>query len=188
MSSLVPGFITKTRRLYRIATNACLDMQRRHRRRVLPPDVVPANVAEEQLAGVPQPLWLQPYPDRLLDELAATENEPEAAVIAKDTIELTLIAAIQLLRGRSCCDLTARGGRGVDSPRLGRGQSRRLANGRDSRKSAASRCCLPPSLGRRGFPRIRGASRGIVHVIRKVFNAGRAVSGLDDPNLGVPVS
>jgi len=56
--------------------------------------VVPANVADEHLAGVPEPLWLQPYPDRLLDELAATENGPEAAVIAQETIELAFIAAI----------------------------------------------------------------------------------------------
>lgn len=94
--------------LYRIATNACLDMLRRHRRRVLPSDVVPANVADEQLAGVPEPLWLQPYPDRLLDELAATENEPEAAVIAKETIELTFIAAIQLLPPRQRAVLIVR--------------------------------------------------------------------------------
>jgi RNA polymerase sigma-70 factor, ECF subfamily len=94
--------------LYRIATNACLDMLRRHRRRVLPSHVVPANVADEQLAGVPEPLWLQPYPDRLLDELAVSENGPEAAVIAKETIELTFVAAIQLLPPRQRAVLVVR--------------------------------------------------------------------------------
>jgi RNA polymerase sigma factor (sigma-70 family) len=49
--------------LYRIATNACLDALRSSRRRV--PSL-------HSLAEVP---WLQPYPDRLLDELAPSEQE-----------------------------------------------------------------------------------------------------------------
>ena len=44
--------------------------------------------------------WLQPYPDRLLDEVAPTEEEPDAVVVARETIELTFIALIQLLPAR----------------------------------------------------------------------------------------
>jgi RNA polymerase sigma-70 factor (TIGR02960 family) len=61
--------------LYRIATNACLDVIRQKARRV------PAMAS---FAEVP---WLQPYPDRLLDE----------ATVAKETIELGFIALVQLL-------------------------------------------------------------------------------------------
>ena len=57
--------------LYRIATNACLDAIRRSRRRV--PSL-------SSFAEVP---WLQPYPDRLLDEVAPSEAEPDAVVIAR---------------------------------------------------------------------------------------------------------
>lgn len=39
--------------------------------------------------------WLQPYPDQLLDDNPA--NDPDAVVIAKETIELAYMAAIQVL-------------------------------------------------------------------------------------------
>ena len=74
--------------LYRIATNACLDaLQRRPREATLHPEA-PA------LAEVP---WLQPYPEELLDGVAPSKDEPESEVVAKETIELAFIAAIQLL-------------------------------------------------------------------------------------------
>jgi RNA polymerase sigma-70 factor, ECF subfamily len=64
--------------LYRIATNACLDtLQRRPRR--------------PQGGEVP---WLQPYPD---DLLAEPEEEPEAVVVARETVELAFLVAIQHL-------------------------------------------------------------------------------------------
>jgi RNA polymerase sigma-70 factor (ECF subfamily) len=74
--------------LYRIATNACLDALRRTARR-LP--------ALHSFAEVP---WLQPYPDRLLDEVAPRDAEPDAVVVAKETIELAYLAVIQLLPPR----------------------------------------------------------------------------------------
>ena len=74
--------------LYRIATNACLDALRSSRRR-------PSTV--QSFAEVP---WLQPYPDRLLDELAPSDTQPDAVVVARETIELTYLAVIQLLPPR----------------------------------------------------------------------------------------
>jgi RNA polymerase sigma-70 factor (TIGR02960 family) len=74
--------------LYRIATNACLDAIRKSRRRV------PSQSA------FPEVPWLQPYPDRLLDEVAPSESEPDAVVVARETIELTFVAVIQLLPPR----------------------------------------------------------------------------------------
>lgn len=72
--------------LYRIATNACLDLLARRR-----PE--PATGGE-----VP---WLQPYPDRLLDELPAVgADEPEALVVARETIELAYLVAVQHLAPR----------------------------------------------------------------------------------------
>jgi RNA polymerase sigma-70 factor, ECF subfamily len=86
--------------LYRIATNACLDVLRRRPFRVLPPDVAPAGdpaVAPSPPAELP---WLEPYPDRLLEPLAPAEDEPGAVVVARETIELAFIAAIQHLPPR----------------------------------------------------------------------------------------
>jgi RNA polymerase sigma-70 factor (TIGR02960 family) len=74
--------------LYKIATNVCLDALRRNKRQV---------ATLQSLAEVP---WLQPYPDRLLDEVAPSEEEPDAVVVARETIELTFIALIQLLPAR----------------------------------------------------------------------------------------
>jgi RNA polymerase sigma-70 factor (TIGR02960 family) len=71
--------------LYRIATNASLDAIRLRSRRV-------ASLGS--FAEVP---WLQPYPDQLLDEVAPSDAEPDAVVVARETIELTFLAVIQLL-------------------------------------------------------------------------------------------
>ena len=72
--------------LYRIATNACLDLLAKRR-----PE--PATGGEA--------LWLQPYPDRLLDELTADDaDEPEAAALARETIELAYVVAVQHLAPR----------------------------------------------------------------------------------------
>ncbi len=71
--------------LYKIATNACLDLLAKRR-----PE--PANGGEV--------LWLQPYPDRLLDELVAQEDGPEAAAVSRETIELAYLVAVQHLAPR----------------------------------------------------------------------------------------
>jgi RNA polymerase sigma-70 factor (ECF subfamily) len=89
--------------LYRIATNACLDFLERRPARVLPPDVVPAS---DPLLELPAPAefpWLDPYPDRLLEPAASSDEEPESVVVRKETIELAFMAAIQHLppRGRA---------------------------------------------------------------------------------------
>jgi RNA polymerase sigma-70 factor (TIGR02960 family) len=75
--------------LYRIATNACLDFLDRHPRQPRPYQV-PATVEPSVPADPPPDIpWLQPYPDELLD--------PDAAVVAKETIELVFLVAIQHL-------------------------------------------------------------------------------------------
>jgi RNA polymerase sigma-70 factor (TIGR02960 family) len=74
--------------LYRIATNVCLDMLRRSSRRL---------TAMESFAEV---AWLQPYPDRLLDEVAPSADQPDAVAVDRETIELAFIAAMQVLPPR----------------------------------------------------------------------------------------
>jgi RNA polymerase sigma-70 factor, ECF subfamily len=88
--------------LYRIATNACLNALARRSRRVLPPEVVPASPAV--VAQLPAPdfevAWLQPYPDRLLEPAAPSDAQPDAVVVARETIELAFLAAVQHLPPR----------------------------------------------------------------------------------------
>ncbi|MDQ2814058.1 MAG: RNA polymerase subunit sigma-70 [Actinomycetota bacterium] len=81
--------------LYRIATNVCLDMLRRGSRRV-----VSGSCAE-----VP---WLQPYPDLLLEAAAPSDEQPESVAIARETISLAFLAALQVLPPRQRAALIAR--------------------------------------------------------------------------------
>jgi RNA polymerase sigma-70 factor, ECF subfamily len=85
--------------LYRIATNACLDALQRN------PRTVPSHDGARPLPEVP---WLQPYPDQLLEGVAPRADEPEAELVAKETIELAFIAAIQLLPPRQRAVLISR--------------------------------------------------------------------------------
>ncbi|MEU4781457.1 sigma-70 family RNA polymerase sigma factor [Micromonospora sp. NPDC023633] len=89
--------------LYRIATNACLDFLDRRQRQPVPL-VAPTSsrVPGPGRAWLPQAEipWLQPYPDRLLDPPAPPGVEPDAALVAKETIELAFLAAIQHLPPR----------------------------------------------------------------------------------------
>jgi RNA polymerase sigma-70 factor (ECF subfamily) len=76
--------------LYRIATNVCLDFLDRCPRQPAPGETGrPAEVG-----------WLQPFPDRLLEPVAAREAEPEAVAVARETIELAFVVAIQHLPPR----------------------------------------------------------------------------------------
>jgi RNA polymerase sigma-70 factor (ECF subfamily) len=79
--------------LYRIATNACLDVLESRSRPLLSAD----GTRSEEPTAVN---WLQPYPDRLLDQIASSDSEPDALVIAKETIELAYLVAIQYLPPR----------------------------------------------------------------------------------------
>ena len=82
--------------LYRIATNVCLDALRRLTRRG--PDL-------QSNADIP---WLQQYPDRLLDEMAPTDEQPDAVAVARETIELAFLAALQVLPPRQRAALVLR--------------------------------------------------------------------------------
>ncbi|HEX3588867.1 MAG TPA: RNA polymerase subunit sigma-70 [Pseudonocardiaceae bacterium] len=77
--------------LYKIATNVCVDQLRK--------PVVASSFAE-----VP---WLQPYPDRLLDE-AAADDQPDAVAVARETIELAFLVSLQALPAKQRATLIAR--------------------------------------------------------------------------------
>jgi RNA polymerase sigma-70 factor (ECF subfamily) len=83
--------------LYRIATNVCLDMLSGRERRARPMDLGPAREpVAENLNALPEATWLQPVPDRLV----VPEDDPAEAAVARETLRLAFVAALQHLPAR----------------------------------------------------------------------------------------
>jgi RNA polymerase sigma-70 factor (ECF subfamily) len=83
--------------LYRIATNVCLDMLKGRERRARPMDLGPAREpVEANLHTMPEATWIQPAPDALL----APEGDPAEVAVARETIRLAFVAALQHLPAR----------------------------------------------------------------------------------------
>jgi RNA polymerase sigma-70 factor (ECF subfamily) len=83
--------------LYRIATNACLNALAQRPRRALPSGLAPPSHPLHPLREpILEPIWLEPYPDRLLEEL----GDPAERYARRETVELAFLAAIQLLPPR----------------------------------------------------------------------------------------
>jgi RNA polymerase sigma-70 factor (ECF subfamily) len=81
--------------LYRIATNVCLDMLTAGNKRARPMDLTEATpLAQAALSPRPDHTWLEPMPDARV--LPATADPAEAAV-AKESVRLAFMAALQRL-------------------------------------------------------------------------------------------
>ncbi|MEU7579449.1 sigma-70 family RNA polymerase sigma factor [Streptomyces sp. NPDC041068] len=81
--------------LYRIATNVCLDMLNAGNRRARPMDLTAAApLAQAALTPRPDNTWLEPMPDaRVLPSL----SDPAEAAVAKESVRLAFVAALQNL-------------------------------------------------------------------------------------------
>jgi RNA polymerase sigma-70 factor (ECF subfamily) len=87
--------------LYRIATNACLDHLAGRAPRLLPADVASPGDPDAEPPPVASDVpWLDPYPDRLVD--------PHEAAVARETLEIAFVAAIQHLPPRQRAALILR--------------------------------------------------------------------------------
>ncbi len=83
--------------LYRIATNVCLDMLNGRERRAQPMDLGPAQSPDpSNLNTLPETTWIQPIPDGLV----AHDGDPADIAVARDTIRLAFVAALQHLPSR----------------------------------------------------------------------------------------
>ncbi len=84
--------------LYKIATNACFDALSRRPRRVLPAaQYPPADPRQPFAPPIVEPIWLEPYPDDLIDE---PETRPEARYSLHESVSLAFLAALQSLPPR----------------------------------------------------------------------------------------
>jgi RNA polymerase sigma-70 factor (TIGR02960 family) len=91
--------------LYRIATNRCLDALRARSRR---PREVQAMTEAPEPTRRSEPLWLEPYPDVLLEDLPDHSPGPATRYEARESIELAFIAALQQLPPRQRAALVLR--------------------------------------------------------------------------------
>ncbi|MFC3578450.1 sigma-70 family RNA polymerase sigma factor [Streptomyces yaanensis] len=81
--------------LYRIATNVCLDMLSAGNKRARPVDLTDSTpLAQAALSPCPDNTWLEPMPDaRVLPSV----SDPAEAAVAKESVRLAFMAALQQL-------------------------------------------------------------------------------------------
>ena len=86
--------------LYRIATNRALNALRDRSRRPHEPTPPPPEAPQPQPPPPTrqvEPIWLQPFPDVLLDAAADRSREPDARYEAREAIGLAFVAGLQRL-------------------------------------------------------------------------------------------
>ncbi|MEU1104162.1 sigma-70 family RNA polymerase sigma factor [Streptomyces tibetensis] len=81
--------------LYRIATNVCLDMLTAGNKRARPMDLTESTpLARAALSPRPDNTWLEPMPDA---RVLPTTHDPAEAAVAKESVRLAFMAALQQL-------------------------------------------------------------------------------------------
>jgi RNA polymerase sigma-70 factor (ECF subfamily) len=85
--------------LYRIATNQCLNAMRSASRRPAKEWDVP-EIEPPEPSRLSEVVWLEPYPDALLDGAIAAPLGPEARYGQKESISLAFVTALQILPAR----------------------------------------------------------------------------------------
>lgn len=82
--------------LYRIATNVCLDMLGGGRRRARPMDLGQAGPPALPEGVLPGDRWIEPVPDSLV----IGEADPAEVTVARESVRLAFVAALQILPPR----------------------------------------------------------------------------------------
>ena len=93
--------------LYKIATNRCLNALRSGRRRAAKEWDVP-KVEPPEPTRLGEVVWLQPYPDALLEGVAGGPLGPEARYEQAESISLAFVTALQVLPPRQVAVLILR--------------------------------------------------------------------------------
>ena len=95
--------------LYRIATNRCLNHLRDRGRRLpeLPAPLEPLRPPPRP-TRLSEPVWLEPYPDVLLEGVLDREQEPDARYESREAIGLAFMFALQRLPPRQRAVLVLR--------------------------------------------------------------------------------
>ena len=92
--------------LYKIATNRCLNFLRDASRRPRTTSEWPMTPPEPTRRG--EPVWLEPYPDNLLEGVADAAAGPDARYELRESVGLAFVTGLQHLPGRQRAALVLR--------------------------------------------------------------------------------
>ena len=93
--------------LYKIATNRCLDARRAASRRPAREWNVP-NVERPEPTRLGEVVWLEPFPDALLEDVVDVPLGPEARYEQTESVSLAFVTALQVLPPRQVAVLILR--------------------------------------------------------------------------------
>ncbi len=93
--------------LYQIATNRCLNLRRTASRRPTKAWDVP-NIEPPEPTRLGEVVWLEPYPDELLDGVIDVAPGPHTVYERSESISLAFVTALQLLPPRQLAVLILR--------------------------------------------------------------------------------
>jgi RNA polymerase sigma-70 factor, ECF subfamily len=166
--------------LYRIATNRCLNALRGRSRR---PQEVLSMVEPPEPTRMAEPMWLEPYPDVLLEGLADDEPGPEARYETREAVGLAFVAALQHLPPRQRAAVVLGDVLGFDRSEVAgmldstensvKGALQRARSTLDERMQAGGRerASLPPSAHQRELVGLfataveRGDTEGMISLL-----------------------
>jgi RNA polymerase sigma-70 factor, ECF subfamily len=161
--------------LYRIATNRCLNSLReagRRPRALPPPPEQPPEPPEPTRQA--EPIWLEPYPDFLLEEVADLSAEPEVRYETREAIGLAFVAGLQHLPPRQRAVLVLRDVLGFRTAEVAEmlGSSEPSVNSALHRARSALEARLPAADRERApLPR-SAAERALVGRFADAFESG----------------
>jgi RNA polymerase sigma-70 factor (ECF subfamily) len=160
--------------LYRVATNCCLKALRSASRRP-PVNWPPPGVDVPTPSRVGEVIWLQPYPDMLLEGLPDATPGPEARYEASETISLAFVTALQTLPPRQRAVLILRDVLGFTTSQVAGiiDSSEDSAASALKRARAAMRGQYPAATARRLPPRPGSpGERDLVDRFTRAYQAG----------------
>ena len=139
--------------LYRIATNRCLNALRSANRRPAKEWDIP-QVEPPEPTRLGEVVWLEPYPDALLDGVIKIPLGPEARYQQTEAISLAFVTALQLLSARQRAVLILREVLGYQANEVADMLDSTVESVNSALKHARAslRRCLPPTGDREPPP------------------------------------
>ncbi len=159
--------------LYRIATNRCLNARRSAGRRPAKEWEIP-DVEPPEPTRMGEIVWLEPYPDTLLDGGMTVPTGPEARYEQRESISLAFVTAMQILPPRQVAVLILRDVLGFHAAEVADMLDRTVesVNSALKRARAGLRRSMPES-GPEGMPAAGSAAeRALVAEFTQAYELG----------------